>query len=528
MDEALQLVHAPEKETGGIEGLLAPDGRVAYSVPLPKHWRRHDPSRKKPSVDDSKCDHDAWVRKTQRYIRASFFFLPPLPPVSVRYYNELTHQERGEVDALRRYWISLRMFKDRLRVSRVVVAMLVGLPILLLLGVWATGLERVPLTGRWRLILLTPEEEDVVATSLEGANWYKSVINLLTTPEKPAPPVLPFSDWRWQWVQSTLRHIEASMIAAAERTEQGLPRPADAPDLYPPKPSYPLRPRPRVSARLHAALPGSDAMSGLEHMELGPPYNILIMDSPDKNAFSYGFGGKGAGGIVIFTGLLDEIMKHNNAPPPPEPAPQSGGLFGGLFSTTPRRVNAPPQPTEEQTLHLAMVLSHEMGHLLLSHHLETLSHQQVLWPSILNFSIDLLRACIWPFTIFLGPTVNDALANVGRTSAEEMSQRLGHVGFEYKHEYEADLSGLRLLAHAGYNPRSAVDEYASSVTHLEEIEKATLPWWSLFKLWASSHPSPDERVKAMRDELDRWVREAQKEKEGSPVKGGNEGAWRAE
>lgn len=124
--------------------------------------------------------------------------------------------------------------------------------------------------------------------------------------------------------------------------------------------------------------------------------------------------------------------------------------------------------------------------------------------------------------------MNDALANVGRTSAEEMSQRLGHVGFEYKHEYEADLSALRLLAHAGFDPRAAVDEYATSVTHLEEIEKATLPWWTLFKLWESSHPSPDERVTAMREELDRWVREAQKEKEGNPVKGGNDGAWRAE
>lgn len=45
--------------------------------------------------------------------------------------------------------------------------------------------------------------------------------------------------------------------------------------------------------------------------------------------------------------------------------------------------------------------------------------------------------------IILGPTVNDALANVGRTSAEEMSDRYGEIGFQWKHEYEADIAGLR-------------------------------------------------------------------------------------
>jgi hypothetical protein len=39
-----------------------------------------------------------------------------------------------------------------------------------------------------------------------------------------------------------------------------------------------------------------------------------------------------------------------------------------------------------------------MGHLLLSHHLETLSQQQVLWPSLLGLSVDLTRAFIWPLT----------------------------------------------------------------------------------------------------------------------------------
>lgn len=394
--EAEQLVHAPETPN---DGLLAPDGRIAYSVPLPKHWRqRHDQA--KPEDEDDRTAYARWVRHTTRRIHNTFYFLPELPPASVRYYNELPVSEREEVDALRRYWTSLKMFKDRLKTSRWIVASLILVPIALLLGVWATGLERVPFTGRWRLILLTAEEEDTISKSLEGANWFTSVINLLTSPESPAPPIVPLSDWRWQWVQGTLRHLEACTLAAAENIEAGIhEHPSGASDLCPPSSKYPLRPRPRASARLHAALPGGVPDSGSEHLELGPPYNIMIMESPDKNAFSYGFGGKGAGGIVIFTGLLDEILSKGGQPPARTPAP-SRGLFGGLLSSAPPPA-PPPKPTEEQTLHLATVLAHEMGHLLLSHHLETLSHQQVLWPSMMGMGVDLLRAFIWPFTLVL-------------------------------------------------------------------------------------------------------------------------------
>ena len=393
--EAADLVHAPEAPN---DGLLAPDGRIAYSIPLPKHWRRRSDTGTKPAEDDA-TEYARWVRATHRRIKQTFFFLPELPPASVRYYNELSVTEREEVDALRRYWISLRMFKDRLKYARWLVATLIGVPILMLLGVWATGLERVPFTGRWRLILLTADEEDAISDSLEGANWFRSVINLLTTPEKPAPPIVPLSDWRWQWVQGTLRHIESGVISVVERIDSGVDeKPPGTDGLWPPPARYPLRPRPRASARLHAALPGGERESGSEHLEVGPPYNVMILDAPDKNAFSYGFGGKGAGGIVIFTGLLDEILSKGGAPPPPPPPPPPRGIFGGLFSSTPRPAPTRQWPTEEQTLHLATVIAHEMGHLLLSHHLETLSHQQVLWPSVVGLSVDMLRAFIWPFT----------------------------------------------------------------------------------------------------------------------------------
>jgi len=49
-------------------------------------------------------------------------------------------------------------------------------------------------------------------------------------------------------------------------------------------------------------------------------------------------------------------------------------------------------------------------------------------------------------SFFLGPTVNDALANVGRTGVTEISDKYGEIGFQWKHEYEADFAGIRSVA----------------------------------------------------------------------------------
>jgi hypothetical protein len=50
------------------------------------------------------------------------------------------------------------------------------------------SLERTPITGRWRLILLSPEEEKGVATDLAGEGWRDAVANILTEGEtEPLP-----------------------------------------------------------------------------------------------------------------------------------------------------------------------------------------------------------------------------------------------------------------------------------------------------------------------------------------------------
>ncbi len=447
-----------EGHMGPDGGIVAKDGRVAYGVPMPpSRFNKH--SKDQEILVPSKTDSN---RHKSRLLRATRFCLPELPPASVSYYHSLSATHRSEVDTLRRYWISLQMFKDRLRLSRWFVGFLLGLPVFLLTSVYLFGLERTPLTGRWRIILLTPEEEDAISTSLSGANWYRSVINLLTTAEKPAPPVLAYEDWRWRWVQGILRRLETAALEDSRSTSSDPPKYVTGTSIPVPPVQHPLKPRPRMSWMLHSMLPGGDDKIGWEHLEIGPPYSLMLMEKDEQNVFSYGFGGRGASGIVVFTGLLDSILREHLLATPAEPAPAASssfsGLFSGMFGQAPPRPQI-PQPTEEQTLHLACVLAHEMGHLLLSHHVETLSQQQVLWPSALGLAMDLTRAFIWPLTsvplsvhdipaepplrIFLGPTVNDALANVGRTSAEEMSERYGEIGFQWKHEYEADIAGLR-------------------------------------------------------------------------------------
>ena len=116
------------------------------------------------------------------------------------------------------------------------------------------------------------------------------------------------------------------------------------------------------------------------------PYSLLLLDKSDANAFSYGFGGKGAGGIVLFTGILDAILSESADPPPPR-------RWQDVFSSP-----SNPRPSAKQDMHLATILAHEMGHLMLSHHLESLSQQQVLWPSFLNFTMDIVRGILWPVT----------------------------------------------------------------------------------------------------------------------------------
>ena len=387
-------------------GCLGPNGKVSYATPVQQKKYRASKGNDDPTMI-SRFDSNGKEnpKRLAKFIVRTRFYLPDLPPASLPYYERLSATEKAEVTRFRRYWISLKVFKYTLRWARWVMMATLVFPFFLVFSVYACGLERVPLTGRWRVVLLTPEEEDAISSSLSGANWYRSVINLLTTPERPAPAVVPIEDWRWRWVHGVLRRLEAGALAECHGTSMPF-----EPLVKVPPVEHPLKPRPRVSSMLHSVLPGAEPSSGKEHLEIGPPYSLMLMEKDERNAFSYGFGGKGAGGVVVYTGLLDSILREG-AGDPPEQAPASRGFLSSIFSSAPPRPPT-PIPTELQTLHLACVLAHEMGHLLLSHHLETLSQQQVLWPSILGLSVDLTRAFIWPITWVAMSVGNRAVADI--------------------------------------------------------------------------------------------------------------------
>jgi hypothetical protein len=313
------------------------------------------------------------------------------------------------------------------------------------------------------LILLSPEEEDDIATQLAGSGWYRAVGEMIS---KPGPPKLvPPSDWRYAWVRDTLRTLEAVIPRLGDEKSLApvwLERGDDDVPLPPPA-DYPLRPRPRAAEYVRQLIQSN--WSAPSHVIAGPPYSLIVVDDPDaRNAFSFGFGPDGAGGIVVYSGFLDDLLskkKKKAAPTEPSGADDGGGgsasqsagtsiwskLFGGggglLFTAPP-----PPaqhHPTLEQTADLAILLAHELSHLVLSHHLETLSSMTIFVPGVLSLLSDFIRALVFPVTMLLGPFVNDAVADFGKRSSGELS-KLGEYCTSTKQEIEADVVSARWVS----------------------------------------------------------------------------------
>ena len=395
MNEARGLLRGVMRDNDGLEG---PDGRLAYGFPRAPSKIRNRPRggcAMDPTSEEARSRARGNVNRIAKWTRDTRYYLPSLPEVAIPGFMGLTAAQQEEVQSLRRYYINLRKFRSTFRSIRGIVAVWIGIPCLLLLGVYLCGLERVPLTGRWRIILLTPEEENDISSNLTDQNWYRSVINLLTTSDHPAPPVVPLEDWRWRWVQHVLNRLETAVNREFDGKEEASANLL----LHIPKPAYPLRPRSRMSSMLHSILPGGDADSSRDNIPRGLPYSFMIMDKDEVNAFSYGFSGQSTSGIVVFTGLLDDILRrHSDQPSTCSPRDIRSRFVSSIFGGSSPSQPLNPQPSDAQTLHLACVLAHEMGHLLMSHHLEVLSQQQVLWPSILGLVMDLTRAIIWPLT----------------------------------------------------------------------------------------------------------------------------------
>ncbi|EIW83758.1 hypothetical protein CONPUDRAFT_80361 [Coniophora puteana RWD-64-598 SS2] len=415
------------------------------------------------------------------------------------------------------------MLLQKIKTRTLLFQILLSVPIAIFWAAIFASFERTPLTGRWRMIILSPEEEDEIAAQLAGPKWYQAVTEVLSA-EGTAPKFISPSDWRYQWVQNTLRCLERGIpnicSEGQPQMQYWLERPDEAAP-FPPPAQYPLRPRPRASELMHSMC---ETMCGrmpapAPHVLAGPPYSLLIVDKPDaSNAFSYGFGPDGGGGIVVYSGFLDDILSRvpmGPTSPASEQQPSSSwfsSLFGSLSS-----VSSNPTwtgPTPEQTAELAILLSHELAHLVLSHHLETLSSGTIIFPAVVSMISDVFRTMLFPITMIFGPFVNDAVAALGKMGSGELT-KVGEYCNSVKQEIEADVVSARLLAHAGFDARDAVTfwERRHSNTKATDCGSTVRPPESpviqeartlAHRIVGQRHPVDEVRVEKLKGELVRW------------------------
>jgi Zn-dependent protease with chaperone function len=371
----------------------------------------------------------------------------------------------------------------------------------------------ITLHNRWRTILLSPEEEDEIATSLANGGWYAAVREIIS--QEGAASIIPASDWRYRWVESVLRQLEGTIALIQHEPHRDF-WPDDPTAPFPPPADFPLRGRPRASEYLHHLCESmvSKSKPPPPPGALGAPYSLMLVDDPAScNAFSYGFGPDGAGGIVVYSGFLDEILARAPAeapeePPATQPTSWLSALFGGFGAPTPQRTR--PPVSAEQTGELATLLAHELAHLVLAHHLEMLSSGTIVVPGFLSLVTDFVRVLLFPVTMIFGPFVNDALANVGKASTRDFTRMHETCTSTYQ-EIEADVVSMRLLAYAGFDARAAVRfwerrirAHAGAECRAEPAPPPGSASALTKKITGDSHPVAETRILRLREELERW------------------------
>lgn len=304
--------------------------------------------------------------------------------------------------------------------------------------------------------MLSPEEEDQISEQLANGGWYQAVSEILTSEcdNGQMPKIIPRDDWRYRWVESTLRRLENGIPVLQDESSVSPSWLDVGPGeiQLPPPAEHPLRPRPRASEYLRnfCEMTCGKATHPSAHVVTGPPYSLLVIDKPDaSNAFSYGFGADGSGGVVVYSGFIDEILREtpvSSSPPMIQSVSEESSWWSHIFGflgPSPSR-SSHVTPTPEQTSQLAILLAHELSHLVLSHHLESLSSGSIIVPGVLSIATDLVRALLFPITMLFGPFVNDAVANIGKFGSGE-AYKMHLLCSSRKQEIEADVVSTRCV-----------------------------------------------------------------------------------
>ena len=285
--------------------------------------------------------------------------------------------------------------------------------------------ERTPVWGRWRIIMMSTDEEATLVEeflkpgSPQGAHLdnttardWLAILRAASEEDASPPgtlmgmPVLdPRFDWRARWVMDVFSQLEdgikrVNLTSDHVKDGYNVVQIGSATFAVPPI-EYPLTIRP-AALRHHGRAED-------EHVE-GPlvtRYGCLVVESPVCNAFSLGFGPalqsdtnkseEAPGVVVVFTGLLDEIFRGQEkrlldqklgAEKPSQGASNAlFGVFQQAAAVSPPHPNIPVMPTKHESDQLASTLAHELGHLLLSHSLETYSSNNT-YETIVVFATD--------------------------------------------------------------------------------------------------------------------------------------------
>jgi hypothetical protein len=357
------------------------------------------------------------------------------------------------------------------------------------------------------------------------------------------------TDWRAQLAENILARLEDGVPALRATSHGGDTSLHDISfsDLSPPSLRYPLGTAARTS-------------------RLGQRNAVLVVDRPESNAFSFGFYGsvdrREPGVIIVFAGAIEEIVNAERRDQPMGPQKPYHPLyeaqqqldisnepswlknfFASLVPHTPASQSAAKQQighvTKQHEEALAVLLSHELAHLVLSHTIESYANTALLWPQLEKLGWDsklpftryiavpmlmdihsVLRVFIYPITALLGPFVQDAVSATVKAGYEESSGLLPSLTSSCdsrKMETEADIVALRLLANAGIDPRRAIGfwearmashSHTSGNVHDSEKYHDTHAHSSTSNARGSSfmrtHPADLDRIQAIRAELKRW------------------------
>ena len=129
---------------------------------------------------------------------------------------------------------------------------------------------------------------------------------------------------------------------------------------------------------------------------------------------------------------------------------------------------------------VAAVMGHEVAHAVYNHGGKRMAQQLVIKAGVTSLSVALDR-----LTDFDDEIKNIALSVFG------VGGTLGALAYSRKHEFEADKTGMILMARAGYDPREA-PMFWERMMHRYGSNKND---------FMSTHPSNERRVKALKDAL---------------------------